>query len=138
MTNDEIRKASAEWQMANHPICIGGDAFADIAERMNVNPAFVAGVEWAQKQFAKEKEEYQLKETDLQETIDALENSLNSAGLELLEKYNRLLKEKQQWIEKACKFLDDNVKSYTYDDYGNEAYIRRDELIKCFKKAMEK
>ena len=38
-------KKSVEWQMANHPMAIGGAAFADMVERMNINPAYVAGYE---------------------------------------------------------------------------------------------
>lgn len=44
--------------------------------------------------------------------------------------------EKQQWIEKAVDWLYDNACFYTYDDYDNEAYIHRKELVDDFKKAM--
>lgn len=38
-------KKSVEWQMANHPMAMGGAAFADMVERVNINPAYVAGYE---------------------------------------------------------------------------------------------
>ena len=38
-------KRSVEWQMANQPMAMGGAAFADMVERANINPAFVAGYE---------------------------------------------------------------------------------------------
>ena len=44
---NEIKKASAEYQIAKCPIAIGGDAFADMAIAMNVNPSFVEGAKWA-------------------------------------------------------------------------------------------
>lgn len=40
---DKATQKSIEWQKANHPMAIGGDAFADIVDSFNVNPAFVAG-----------------------------------------------------------------------------------------------
>lgn len=50
---EEIREASIDYQLSTNPRAIGGDAFADIAREMNVNPSFIAGVEWAKKEFAK-------------------------------------------------------------------------------------
>ena len=44
-------KKSAEWQMVNHPMAFGGDAFADMIERMNVSPAYVAGYEEREKEL---------------------------------------------------------------------------------------
>lgn len=43
---------SIEWQKANHPMAIGGDAFADMVDSFNVNPAFVAGYKEAEKDLA--------------------------------------------------------------------------------------
>jgi len=40
-------------------------------------------------------------------------------------------------IEKACEWLKDNARDYTYDDYDNLAYIQIHQFIKDFKKAME-
>lgn len=44
---EEIEKASVEYQLENKPMAIGGDAFADMVYKVNVNPSFVAGAEWA-------------------------------------------------------------------------------------------
>lgn len=44
---EEIEKASVDYQMSKHPMAIGGDAFADTIYKMNVNPSFIAGAEWA-------------------------------------------------------------------------------------------
>lgn len=46
---DKATQKSIEWQKANHPIAIGGDAFADTIDSFNVNPAFVAGYKEAEK-----------------------------------------------------------------------------------------
>lgn len=48
MTRDEqIREASIDYQLSTDPRAIGGDAFADMAREMNVNPSFIAGAIWA-------------------------------------------------------------------------------------------
>ena len=44
---EQIEQAAVEYQMRNKPMAIGGDAFADMTYRMNINPAFVVGAEWA-------------------------------------------------------------------------------------------
>lgn len=50
MTRDEqIRQASIDYQLSTDPRAIGGDAFADFAREMNVNPSFIAGAKWADK-----------------------------------------------------------------------------------------
>lgn len=50
MTREEqIREASIDYQLSTNPRAIGGDAFADFAREMNVNPSFIAGAKWADK-----------------------------------------------------------------------------------------
>ena len=50
MTREEqIEQASVEYQMSNNPMCIGGDAFADMTYKLNINPSFIAGAKWADK-----------------------------------------------------------------------------------------
>ena len=44
---------SIEWQKAHRIMAIGGDAFADIVEQMNINPAYVAGYEQAKEDILK-------------------------------------------------------------------------------------
>lgn len=52
MTREEqIREASVDYQLSTNPRAIGGDAFADMAREMNVNPSFIAGAKWADKQM---------------------------------------------------------------------------------------
>lgn len=46
---EEIEKASVDYQTSKHPMAIGGDAFADTIYKMNINPSFIAGAEWADK-----------------------------------------------------------------------------------------
>ena len=46
---EEIEKASIKYQMSILPVAVGGAAFADDVEQMNINPSFVAGAEWADK-----------------------------------------------------------------------------------------
>lgn len=61
MTREEqIREASIDYQLLTNPRAIGGDAFADMAREMNVNPSFIAGVEWAEKEFAKKVQRYSI------------------------------------------------------------------------------
>jgi len=43
---------SIEWQIAHHPMAIGGDDFTDLVEYVNINPAYVAGYEQAEKDLA--------------------------------------------------------------------------------------
>ena len=56
---DKATQKSIEWQKANHPMAIGGDAFADMADTLNVNPAFVAGYKEAEKDLALTPEDVQ-------------------------------------------------------------------------------
>ena len=49
---DKATKKSIEWQKANNPMAIGGDAFADMVDSFNVNPAYIAGYKDAQKDLA--------------------------------------------------------------------------------------
>ena len=46
----KAEEKSVEWQLANNPMAIGGDAFADMIAEYNVNPAFVAGYKQAEKE----------------------------------------------------------------------------------------
>jgi hypothetical protein len=45
--HEEIERASVEYQMQKNPMAIGGDMFDDMIYRMNINPSFIAGAEWA-------------------------------------------------------------------------------------------
>lgn len=48
MTRDEeITQASIDYTKAKHPKAIGGDAFSDLVDAMNVNPSFIDGAKWA-------------------------------------------------------------------------------------------
>lgn len=48
MTREEqIRQAGIEYTIKDRPMCICGDAFSDIFEEMNRNPAFEEGAKWA-------------------------------------------------------------------------------------------
>lgn len=49
---DKATQKSIEWQKANNPMAIGGDAFVDMVDSFNVNPAFVAGYKEAEKDLA--------------------------------------------------------------------------------------
>ena len=43
----QIEEASVRYQLEKRPMAIGGDAFADMVYRYNINPSFVAGAKWA-------------------------------------------------------------------------------------------
>ena len=68
---DKATQKSIEWQEANHPMAIGGDAFADMVTAYNVNPAYVAGYHEAQKDLALTVEDLELLHTFL----DAVKNN---------------------------------------------------------------
>ena len=62
----EIEQASVEYQMSKCPKAIGGDAFADMIYKININPSFIAGAEWADKHpFLDE-----VKETNLNTAVE--------------------------------------------------------------------
>ena len=42
-----IEEASIEYTMKTRPMCIAGDAFADMAIEINKNPAFISGANFA-------------------------------------------------------------------------------------------
>ena len=44
---EQIKQASIEWKKANNPVCMGGDAFSDMIDILNVSQEFIAGAEWA-------------------------------------------------------------------------------------------
>lgn len=44
---EQIRQASIEYTLKNRPMCIGGDAFAEMADELNRNPSFEEGAKWA-------------------------------------------------------------------------------------------
>ena len=46
---EQIRQASIKYTLKNKPMCIGGDAFAEMADELNRNPAFEEGAKWADK-----------------------------------------------------------------------------------------
>lgn len=61
MTREEqIREASIDYQLSIGPRAIGGDAFSDFARAMNVNPSFIAGAKWAEKEFANKVQKYSI------------------------------------------------------------------------------
>ena len=42
-----IEEASIDYTMRTKPVCIAGDAFADMARELNKNPAFIEGANYA-------------------------------------------------------------------------------------------
>lgn len=46
---EEIRQASIEYTLKNRPMCICGDAFAELANELNRNLSFEEGAKWADK-----------------------------------------------------------------------------------------
>ena len=48
----KAEQKSIEWQKAHNPMAIGGANFSDIVDMYNVNPAYVAGYEQAEKDLA--------------------------------------------------------------------------------------
>ena len=67
MKSNKIEQASVDYQMSKCPMAIGGSAFDDMIYRVNINPSFIAGVEWAIDEVYK-----LLKENDHEELIQNL------------------------------------------------------------------
>ena len=67
---DKATQKSIEWQKANHPMAIGGDAFADTVDSFNVNPAYVAGYKEAEKYLA-------LTTNDIRRIVDIYDECLS-------------------------------------------------------------
>lgn len=44
---EQIEQASVNYQMSTRPKALGGDAFADLIYKANINPSFITGAEWA-------------------------------------------------------------------------------------------
>lgn len=44
---EQIKAASVAYARVNCPMAIGGDKFKNMIDSINVNPAFIAGAEWA-------------------------------------------------------------------------------------------
>ena len=50
MTREQqIIQASIEYNIKTRPMCIGGDAFSELVDKMNRNHAFEEGAKWADK-----------------------------------------------------------------------------------------
>lgn len=64
---NKIEDASVDYTMNTNPMCIAGDAFADMARLFNKNPSFIAGCQWMLKHLFIPIEE--LKPENGQETL---------------------------------------------------------------------
>lgn len=62
---DKATQKSIEWQKAHNPMAIGGDAFGDMIDSYNVNPAYVAGYKEAEKDCTLKVEDLELLHTFL-------------------------------------------------------------------------
>lgn len=140
MTRDEeIREASIDYQISTNPRAIGGDAFADFAREMNVNPGFVAGANWSDNnpsQKALAKELYRLGYTM------TLNGDIISRAEEEKATKSYIEYRISRVIENACEWLEDMACYYAHWEYNGDTYEREvvldeEELIKDFKKAME-
>lgn len=138
MTREEqIREASIDYQMSTSPRVIGGDAFAELARKMNVNPSFIAGAIWSDNNpspKALAKELYRLGYTI------TLNGDIVPRAEE--EKATKSYIEYQisQVIEKACEWLKNNTVTVINDvcTYTASSYdISKKEFIEQFKKAMK-
>lgn len=78
----EIEQASVDYQMSKNPMAIGGDAFADMIYKMNINPSFIAGAEWADEHPILEMKEVDF-EKELDKEWDKCEPTDEGMGLEI-------------------------------------------------------
>ena len=113
---EEIEKASVEYQLENKPMAIRGDFFDDEVYRMNVNPSFIAGAEWADK------------------------NPVHYDGKAMLYVLHKGVKQgKQEMLEEVCKYIKEKLyHAWINTSNGNTYRTKSTELfIKNLKKAME-
>lgn len=127
MTREEqVREASIDYQLSTNPRAIGGDAFADMAREMNVNPSFIAGVKWAEKEFANKVKKYSISyKYDSNLAIKA------NVGKKMI--YDRLLIRLIEGL-KRDGFIE--IKE-TQEDYESTISMRVNVLKNDFKKATE-
>lgn len=112
---EEIEKASVEYQLENKPMAIGGDAFADLIYKVNVNPSFVAGAEWADAHPV---------HYDGQAMLYVLQKGVKQGKKEMLDKTIEWLKE--HFYDRKYEIRDDDG-----------PWIDADVLLEDLKKAME-
>lgn len=134
MTREEqIREASIDYQLSTNPRAIGGDAFAEFAREMNVNPSFIAGAKWADNnpsQKALAKELHRLGYT-ITLNSDIVPRAEEEKAVKSYIEY-----QKSQFIEKACEWLEKHVEDFMPPTNSLHDY-NIGELILFFKKAME-
>ena len=66
MTREQqIIQASIEYTIKTRPVCIGGDAFSELVDKMNRNHAFEEGAKWADKTIIDKACEYAKARYDL-------------------------------------------------------------------------
>lgn len=133
---EEIRQASIEYTMENAPKCIGGDAFSEVMNGMNRNHAFEEGAKWADKNPRPQTiAEYLYKEKgypiSLNGEIPTFEETMKD-----VQTYNDY--KAKQWLEKACKWLEQHQEDYDDYDAWKGDYVNFTSLIIDFRKAMEK
>lgn len=139
MTREEqIKEASIDYQLSTNPRAIGGDAFADFAREMNVNPSFIAGAKWADDNPSQQVLAKELHRLGYGITLngDIISKAEENKEMECYVEY-----QKNKLIEKACEWLKNNTISVTNNTYTYTASsydINKKEFIKEFKKAMEK
>lgn len=134
---EQIRQASIDYQISTNPRAIGGDAFADFAREMNVNPSFIAGAIWSDNNpspKALAEELYRLGYTT------TLNGDIISRAEEEKAMKSYIEYQISRVIENACEWLNDNTVSVVDDVCTHTASchdIGKEEFIERFKKAME-
>ena len=126
---EEIKNASIEYTLKNRPNCICGDAFAEMADELNRNPAFEEGAKWADENPNKNLVYTKKELLDMGFGFDL--NGNISTPQEIEERTKKYINyRKAKWIEEACKWLEQHQEDYDmYDAW---------EFIIDFRKAMEK
>lgn len=106
---EEREQASINYQMSKYPMAIGGDAFADMIHKMNINPSFIAGAEWADNNPSEE---------HIAAYLGKKGWPLSSQGIPTYEQANKMMQQyyeykKKQWFEKTCKWLEEDIAQLT-------------------------
>ena len=126
---EEIKNASIEYTLKNRPKCICGDAFAEMADELNRNPAFEEGAKWADENPNKNLVYTKKELLDMGFGFDL--NGNISTPQEIEERTKKYINYRRaKWIEKACEWLIEQKELI--------GISFQEDFIERFKQAMEK
>lgn len=125
----EIEQASVAYQMTTNPRAIGNCVYSDVDYKMNINPSFIAGAEWADQNPNKK----------LVYTKQELYNigfGFTTNG-DIINPYEDIKEIKRQVVEKACNWLKVFLDTHYVMRYSDSCEIAHDIILEDFRGYME-